>query len=44
MKNIKGGSYSKMECDINTNSFVISNQYVIIKTQTVKRIHCFTMT
>ncbi len=43
MKNVRGGSYSKMECHINTNTFVISSLYVTIKTQAVKRINHFTM-
>ncbi len=44
MKNVKGGSYSKMDCDINTNSFAISSLYGTIKTQAMQRIHHFTMT
>ena len=44
MKNVKGGSDSKMECGINTNSFAVSSLYVTIKTQAVQRIHHFTMT
>ena len=37
MKNVKGGSYSKTQCDKNTNSFAISSQYVTIKTQAVQK-------
>ena len=42
MKNVKGGSYSKMECDINTDSFAIRCLYLTIETQAVQRIHTFT--
>ena len=43
MKNIKHCSYSKMECGIITNYFVISSLYATIKTQAVQWLHDFGM-